>query len=116
MKIYIPQSEIDRINRKLELSESVEIRVFKYPHSEQIKSLDLKSFISKNQIPDNQEIEMLRSVIQDMWWMARRYVNGRKSYAVSMYNNAIKRAQDAGMIFSPDNDGLIEAKDGMFDE
>ena len=47
--------------------------------------------------------------------MARRYAHGRKTYAVSTYNEAVKLAQELGMIFTPDTDGLIEAKDGMFD-
>lgn len=58
-----------------------------------------------------------RHIIDDIWWMARRYAHGRSSYAVSMYNESIALAQKMGMEFRPDAiDGLIEAKDGMFDK
>ena len=58
--------------------------------------------------------EELESIIQDIWWMARRYADGRKSYAVSMYNEAIRRAEMLGMKFKT-HDESIYAKDGMFD-
>lgn len=58
-----------------------------------------------------------RYIIEQIWWMARRYAHGRMSYAVSQYNEAISLAQDMGMEFKPDPiDDLIEAKDGMFDK
>lgn len=39
----------------------------------------------------------LRQVIIDIWWMARRYADGRASYATSMYNSAMKRAIENGV-------------------
>lgn len=61
--------------------------------------------------------EKLKSIIQDIWWLARRYAHGRQSYAVAQYNDAIRLAQSLGMEFKPDPiDGLVEAKDRMFDK
>lgn len=55
-------------------------------------------------------------VIKQIQWMARRYAHGRSTYAVEEYNEAIRFAQKLGMEFKPDPiDGLVEAKDGMFD-
>lgn len=59
--------------------------------------------------------EQLEGIIQEIWWMSRRYAHGRSTYAVESYNEAIRLAQKLGMIFEPDSDGLIEAKDGSFD-
>lgn len=62
-------------------------------------------------------ISKLEYVITEIQWMARRYAHGRMTYSVSMYNDAIKLAQSTGMTFRPDPiDGLVEAKDGMFDK
>jgi hypothetical protein len=58
-----------------------------------------------------------KHIIREIWWMARRYAHGRQTYAVSMYNDAIRLAQSKGLKFDPDPvDGLVEAKDGMFDK
>jgi len=57
----------------------------------------------------------LEWIIQEIQWMARRYAHGRQTFAPSTYNEAIRLAQDLGMKFKPDNDGLIEAKDGGID-
>lgn len=38
------------------------------------------------------ENAQLRSIISDLYWMARRYADGRSTYAPSTYNAAIKRA------------------------
>jgi hypothetical protein len=62
------------------------------------------------------ENEKLRDIIKDMQWMARRYAHGRMSYAVDMYNCAVRDAQALGVELWPDPiDGLIEAKDAMLD-
>ena len=59
----------------------------------------------------------LKHIIYQIQWMARRYAHGRMTYAVSQYNEAIQLAQSLGMKFDPDPiDGLVEAKDGMFDK
>jgi len=69
---------------------------------------------------DKKELEArcsaLESIIQDIWWMSQRYAHGRQSYAVSMYNDAIRKAQDLGMVFTPNREGLIEAKDAGLDK
>ena len=65
----------------------------------------------------NARVAKLESIILDIQWMARRYAHGRMTYAVSTYNEAIRLAQSIGLEFKPDPiDGLIEAKDGMFDK
>lgn len=61
------------------------------------------------------ENQKLKNIILEIQWMARRYANGRKTYAVDQYNTAIKAAQALGIEFRPDTDGLVMAKDGMFD-
>ena len=59
----------------------------------------------------------LRYIIKEIWWMARRYAHGRSTYAVEEFNEAIRLAQRLEIKFDPDPiDGLIEAKDGMFDK
>jgi hypothetical protein len=60
--------------------------------------------------------EQLEWIIQQIYWMARRYAHGRSTYAPSDYNEAIKLAHELGMVFRPDNDGLVEAKDGSIDK
>jgi len=63
------------------------------------------------------ENSQLRWVIQEIWWMARRYAHGRQTYAASTFNEAIETAQKLGMNFEPDPvDGIITAKDGMIDK
>jgi len=55
-------------------------------------------------------------IIQEIHWMARRYAHGRATYAVSMFNEAIRLGQALGMEFKPDPiDGLVEAKDAQLD-
>lgn len=44
----------------------------------------------------------LMSVIQDIWWMARRYADGRLSYAPGMFNRAINKAMNNGLECNPD--------------
>lgn len=62
-----------------------------------------------------QENEALKQVIKDIWWLARRYADGRRSYAVSLYNDAIETCLGLGMKFEPDPiSGGIWAKDGDF--
>ena len=59
----------------------------------------------------------LEKMFEDIYWMAQRYAHGRKTYAVSTYNDAVKKAQEMGLKITPDPaTGLVEAKDGMFDK
>lgn len=41
----------------------------------------------------------LESVIQSIWWMARRYADGRQTYAPHVFNNAMILAQNQGVEF-----------------
>lgn len=73
------------------------------------------SNLTKKQL--QQRCESLEYIIREIQWMARRYAHGRMTYAVSQYNEAIALAQNLGMEFRSDPiDGLVEAKDGMFDK
>ena len=49
-----------------------------------------------------EENRRLRGIISDIYWMARRYATGRKTYAPSMYNDAIRAAIDLGCDIKPD--------------
>ena len=65
------------------------------------------------------KIEVLKSLVKDTLWMARRYAHGRSSYAVSMYNQSVHRLDAIGLdsLLVPDNvDGKRFADDGMFGE
>jgi len=71
--------------------------------------------MNKKELED--KCKKLEKIITDIQWMARRYAHGRQSYAVGMYNDAIKLAQELGMQFKPDAiDGLVEAKDAGLDK
>ena len=47
--------------------------------------------------------EQLENIILDIYWMARRYADGRQSYAVGMYNDAIELAIELGVPITPDH-------------
>jgi hypothetical protein len=68
-----------------------------------------------------QENYILRSIIKDTLWMARRYADGRSTYAPSAVNMAIEKAKQLGITIGTDTslDGLdgeprLYCKDGMF--
>jgi hypothetical protein len=48
------------------------------------------------------ENQQLRRVIYEIHWMARRYATGRRSYAPSMFNDAIRVAINMGCDIRPD--------------
>lgn len=48
------------------------------------------------------ENALLRAIVTDLQWMARRYASGRSSYAPGLYNDLIRQAQLLGMEFQPD--------------
>lgn len=55
----------------------------------------------------------LKAVIRDTLWMACRYAHGRQSYAVAMYNEAARNAQQLGALDGrPASDEPIFAIDG----
>lgn len=55
------------------------------------------------------ERDEARSIVRDIHWMAQRYADGRKSYAVGLYNDAIIKA----ISWCPD---VKSAVDGMAPE
>lgn len=59
------------------------------------------------------ENKLLRQMFQSISWMARRYADGRRTYAVSMYNDAVKQALSLGIELN-NSDGTIWAGDGDF--
>lgn len=62
-----------------------------------------------------QENAILRDIITDLQWMARRYATGRRTYAPSTYNRAIRRAIALGMAFKEDtieNPPTVWAEEG----
>ena len=57
--------------------------------------------------------KQLECIIVDISWMARRYADGRQSYAVGMYNDAIELAARLGVpIRSDPMVGSYFAQDG----
>jgi hypothetical protein len=58
------------------------------------------------------DVRILAEVIQDIHWMARRYADGRSTFAPSTFNYAIGRAMAVGVELVPVDDTLW-AKDGM---
>ena len=58
------------------------------------------------------ERDEARGVVRDTLWMARRYADGRQSYAVGMYNDAAKIAE-AGGYAKGEPDGTLYALDGL---
>lgn len=59
------------------------------------------------------ERDEARQIVRDIHWMARRYADGRMSYAVGMFKDAVKKAADAGWLPEPQNGEGLYAKDGM---
>ena len=58
----------------------------------------------KNKITWKQKAEILEWVLKDIHWIARRYATNRRSYAPSVYNEAIIRAMEVG--FKPMKDAI----------
>lgn len=54
------------------------------------------------------ERDEARYIVKEIWWMARRYADGRNTFAPHMFNEAMKKAE--GWIMDTDN-GEIWAKD-----
>ena len=48
-------------------------------------------------MPQCKRCKQLESIILDISWQARRYADGRQTYAVSMYNDAIELAVKLGL-------------------
>jgi hypothetical protein len=58
------------------------------------------------------ENEMLRQVAMDLHWMARRYADGRQTYATSLFNDHTRALLKAGVKLNPTGDGTLWARDG----
>ena len=60
--------------------------------------------------------KQLESIILDTHWMARRYADGRRSYASSMFNGAMDRALALGLPLKQDTalHATYYAKDGDY--
>jgi hypothetical protein len=56
------------------------------------------------------ERDEAQRVVRDTLWMAGRYADGRRSYAVGLYNDALAIAQAGGYA-----EGAKPARDGMLD-
>ena len=60
-----------------------------------------------------QEVETLKNIVIDLQWMARRYANGRMSYAVGMLNDHTEVLLNLGLNLNPCAEKQIFARDGM---
>lgn len=59
------------------------------------------------------QIEKLIQIVQDFHWMARRYADGRMSYAPSLFNDHVRALQQMGIDLNPTGDKTIWAHDAM---
>ncbi len=55
----------------------------------------------------------LREIAAGLHWMARRYADGRMSYAASSFNAWTRRLLAMGVELNPTGDGTVWARDGM---
>lgn len=55
----------------------------------------------------------LRGIASDLQWQARRYVDGRLSYAVGLHNDHVRTLQRLGVGLNATGDGTVWARDGM---
>lgn len=59
------------------------------------------------------QINKLIEIVKDFHWMARRYVDGRSTYAPSLFNDHVRALQQMGIELNPGSDNTIWANDGM---
>lgn len=59
------------------------------------------------------ENEALRSIVAEFHWMARRYADGSRTYATSMFNDRTRQLLRMGVKLGCGADGIIWARDGM---
>ena len=59
------------------------------------------------------ERDEARKIVRDIYWMALRYADGRKSYAVGMVNDAVRKGYDAGWLVHSHEKDPAFARDGM---
>ena len=53
----------------------------------------------------------LKQIVIDFHWMARRYADGRQSYATGLFNDHTRALLAMGIELNPTGDGTIWAKD-----
>ena len=69
---------------------------------------------TKGELQDR--IQALERIVTDIHWMAKRYADGRNTYAPSMFNRAMRIALRLGITLQPDPiDGHLFARDRMGD-
>lgn len=59
------------------------------------------------------ENAVLKSIAADLHWMARRYADGRQSYATSTFNDLTRRLLAMDVKLNATGDGTIWARDAM---
>ena len=57
--------------------------------------------------------DILRQAVVDLHWMARRYADGSRTYATSMFNERTRQLLRIGVKLDPKADYIIWARDGM---
>lgn len=68
---------------------------------------DYKDKIKRLQKQNHQ----LRTALTEIWWMARRYANGRSTYAPYEFNSVTQKLRHVGLLTDTDN-GEMWASDG----
>ena len=58
------------------------------------------------------DIVAFRRIVIDLHWMARRYADGRQSYAPGLFNEHTREAIRLGVELNPTADGTVWARDG----
>jgi hypothetical protein len=75
--------------------------------SDEIKPIDMRSDMEKT----------LAYIVKETLWMARRYADGRRTYAPTMVNEAIVLAKKCGIDITEDpTNNKMFARDGDFGE
>lgn len=58
------------------------------------------------------ENKVLRQIAADLQWMARRYADGRRTYATAMLNEITRTLLLFGVTLNPTGDEILFARDG----
>lgn len=61
----------------------------------------------------HREVCELKAAVDWIWWMARRYANGRSTYAPHQFNIVTQSLRQANLLTDTDN-GEMWASDGDF--
>lgn len=54
----------------------------------------------------------IREILKDFHWMARRYVDGRSTYATSLFNEHVRALIKMGIELNTTGDNTVWARDG----